>query len=408
MLARIHRYTVKRLRAEIEPVPARDFLRFLCEWHRVSPSARMQGSDALAAILSQLEGFEAPAAAWETEIIPARIPEYEPQWLDEHCRAGRFIWTRLAPRGVRANEDASRGTSPVRSTPIVLLARRQAPLWSALVAQADPEDLTSKARAVADFMRTHGASFFEEIADQVGMLPAEVEEALAELVALGMVNSDSFAGLRVLLMPSGRRGKSTSYSGRHKRRLALYGMADAGRWALVRRPAAQAAERKDEAVEHIVRTLLRRWGVIFWKLLAREAAWLPPWREILSCCRRLEARGEIRGGRFVAGVSGEQFATPEAVGLLRDVRRKPPAQQYVSLSAADPLNLLGILTPGPRLASLASNRLLYRDGTPLAMLAAGEIQYLQDLEPKERWEAQTALLRRHAPIAVDGLELPAP
>jgi len=408
LLARIHRYTVKRLRAEIEPVPVRDFLRYLCEWHRVLPGARMHGSDALAAILSQLEGFEAPAGAWETEIIPARMAEYEPQWLDEHCRAGRFVWTRLAPRGVRANEDASRGTSPVRSTPIVLLARRQASLWSALVAQADPEDLTSKARAVADFMRAHGASFFEEIADQVGMLPAEVEEALAELVAVGMVNSDSFAGLRVLLMPSGRRGRSTSYSGRHKRRLALYGMADAGRWALVRRPALQAVERKDEAVEHIVRTLLRRWGVIFWKLLAREAAWLPPWREILSCCRRLEARGEIRGGRFVAGVSGEQFATPEAVGLLRDVRRKPPAQQYVSLSAADPLNLLGILTPGPKLSSLASNRLLYRDGAPVAMLAAAEIQYLQELEPKERWEAQTALLRRHAPIAVDGLEMPAP
>jgi ATP-dependent helicase Lhr and Lhr-like helicase len=408
LLARIHRYTVKRLRAEIEPVPARDFLRFLGEWQRVSPSARMQGSDALAAVLAQLEGFEAPAGAWETEVIPSRIAEYEPQWLDEHCRAGRFIWTRLAPRAVRANDDASRGISPVRSTPIVLLARRHAPLWSGLVAQTDPEDLTAKARAVADFMRAHGASFFEEIADNVGMLPVEVEEALAELVAVGMVNSDSFAGLRVLLMPSGRRGRSsTVYSGRHKRRLALYGMADAGRWAIVRRTPGQTAERQDEAVEYIVRTLLRRWGVIFWKLLAREAAWLPPWRDILSCCRRLEARGEIRGGRFVAGFSGEQYATPEAVGLLRDVRRKPAAQQYLSLSAADPLNLLGILTPGPRLASLAGNRLLYRDGTPLATLAAGEIQYLQDLAPKEQWEARTALLRRHAPIALDGLELPA-
>ncbi len=197
------------------------------------------------------------------------------------------------------------------------------------------------------------------------MLPAEVEEALAELVAAGLVNSDSFAGLRVLLMPSGRRGgRANSYSGRHKRRLALFGMADAGRWALVRRPGAPSAERKDEAVEHIVRTLLRRWGVIFWKLLVREAQWLPPWRKILSCCRRLEARGEIRGGRFVAGFSGEQFATPEAIGLLRDVRRKPPSEAYVSLSAADPLNLIGILTPGPRLASLAGNRLLYKDGLP--------------------------------------------
>jgi ATP-dependent Lhr-like helicase len=408
LLARIHRYTVKRLRAEIEPVQARDFLRFLCEWQRVLPGARMQGSDALAAVLAQLEGFEAPAGAWETEVIPSRITEYEPQWLDEHCRAGRFIWTRLAARAARANDGANRGSSPVRSTPIVLLARRNVPLWSALVDQSDPADLTSKAQAVADFMRAHGASFFEEIADHVGMLPAEVEEALAELVAAGLVNSDSFAGLRVLLMPSGRRGKSTSYSGRHKRRLALYGMADAGRWAFVRRSPVPTVERKDEAVEQIVRTLLRRWGVIFWKILTREAAWLPPWRDILLCCRRLEARGEIRGGRFVAGFSGEQYATPEAVGLLREVRRKPLSQQYLSLSAADPLNLIGILTPGPKLASLERNRLLYRDGTPVASLAAGEIHYMEDLEPKQQWEAQTALLRRHVPIAVDELELPAP
>jgi len=408
LLARIHRYTVKRLRAEIEPVTAREFLRFLSEWQRVLPGARMQGSDALAAILAQLEGFESPAGAWETEVIPSRITEYEPQWLDEHCRAGRFIWTRLAARGgTRSDDAAARGASPVRSTPIVLLARRNVPLWSMFADQSDPALLTSKAQAVADFIREHGASFFDEISEHVGMLPSEVEESLAELVAMGLVNSDSFAGLRVLLMPSGRRGgRPNSYSGRHKRRLALFGMADAGRWALVRRPAAPSAERKDEAVEQIVRTLLRRWGVIFWKLLTREAAWLPPWREILSCCRRLEARGEIRGGRFVAGFSGEQFATPEAIGLLRDVRRKPPTTSYVSLSAADPLNLIGILTPGARLASLAGNRLLFRDGLPVATLAAGEVHFLEELAPKEQWDAKVALLRRHVPVALDDLESP--
>jgi ATP-dependent helicase Lhr and Lhr-like helicase len=409
LLARIHRYTVKRLRAEIEPVQARDFVRFLCEWQRVLPESRMQGSDALAAVLTQLEGFEAPAGAWETEILPTRITEYDPQWLDEHCRAGRFIWTRLAARATThaaahaADSERGRGASPIRSTPITLLARRNVPLWSALTDQSDPAHLTSRAQAVADFIREHGASFFDEIAEHVGMLPVEVEDALAELVALGMVNSDSFAGLRVLLLPSGRRGKSTSYAARHKRRLALFGMADAGRWALVRRPAAGASARGDEAVEQIVRTLLRRWGVIFWKLLGREANWLPPWRDILMCCRRLEARGEIRGGRFVAGFSGEQYATPEAVGLLRDVRRKPHRQQYVSLSAADPLNLIGIITPGARLASLAGNRLLYRDGLPVATFAADEVQFLEDLPEKERWEAQTLLLRRHAPLALDDL-----
>jgi ATP-dependent helicase Lhr and Lhr-like helicase len=412
LLARIHRYTVKRLRAEIEPVQARDFLRFLCEWQRVLPESRMQGPDALAAVLTQLEGFEAPAAAWEADIIPLRMAEYEPQWLDDHCRAGRFIWTRLAARAAaqsasgaaRALEsERSRGASPVRSTPITLLARRNVPVWAAWADQSAPAQLTSKAQAVAEFIREQGASFFDEIAEHVGMLPVEAEDALAELVALGMVNSDSFAGLRVLLMPSGRRGKSASYAVRRKRRLALFGMADAGRWALVRRPAAGAAHRGDEAVEQIVRSLLRRWGVIFWKLLGREADWLPPWRDILMCCRRLEARGEIRGGRFVAGFSGEQYATPEAVGLLRDARRKPDTQQYVSLSAADPLNLIGIITPGARLASLSGNRLLYRDGLPIATYAADEVHYLVDLPAKEHWEVQTALLRRHAPLVLDDL-----
>jgi ATP-dependent helicase Lhr and Lhr-like helicase len=409
LLARVHRYTVKRLRAEIEPVQARDFVRFLGVWQRVLPESRMQGSDALAAVLTQLEGFEAPAGAWETEIIPSRMAEYEPQWLDEHCRAGRVIWTRLAARGAAnriapgAEPERGRGASPVRSTPITLLARRNVPLWSALTDQSDSPQLTSRAEAVAAFIREHGASFFDEIAEHVGMLPVEVEDALAELVALGMVNSDSFAGLRVLLLPSGRRGKSTSYSGRRKRRLALFGMADAGRWALVRRPMPAAPQRGGEAVEHIVRTLLRRWGVIFWKLLGREADWLPPWRDMLMCCRRLEARGEIRGGRFVAGFSGEQYATPEAVGLLRDVRRKPHTQAYLSLSAADPLNLIGIITPGARLPSLAGNRLLYRDGLPIATYAAEEVHYLVDLAEKEQWEAQTALLRRHTPLVLDDL-----
>jgi ATP-dependent helicase Lhr and Lhr-like helicase len=405
LLARIHRYTVKRLRAEIEPVLARDFLRFLCEWQRVLPEARMQGSDALAAVLTQLEGFEAPAGAWEAEIIPSRMVEYEPQWLDEHCRAGRVVWARLAARGAANTADPERGhgASPIRSTPITLLARRSVPQWTAMSDPSDPAHLTSRAQAVAQFIRERGASFFDEIAEHVGMLPVEVEDALAELVALGMVNSDSFAGLRVLLLPSGRRAKSTSGVMRRKRRLALFGMADAGRWALVRRPAAGAVGHDEAAVEHIVRTLLRRWGVIFWKLLGREADWLPPWRDVLMCCRRLEARGEIRGGRFVAGFSGEQYATPEAIGLLRDVRRKPPSQQYLSVSAADPLNLIGIITPGTRLASLSGNRLLYRDGLPMATYAADQVHFLQDLPEKEQWEAQTALLRRHASIALDDL-----
>jgi len=196
----------------------------------------------------------------------------------------------------------------------------------------------------------------------------------------------------------------------------LFGMDTAGRWALVRRqpmgstnsPGAYTAsearlnERRqdDENIEQVARTLLRRWGVIFWRLLAREADWLPPWRELLMCLRRLEARGEIRGGRFVAGFTGEQYAAPEAIGLLRDMRHKPHTHSYVSLSGADPLNLVGIVTPGARLPALSSNRLLYRDGVPIALLAGGDVKFLVQLEPKEQWEAQNLLLRRHVPAVL--------
>ncbi len=421
LLARIHRYTVKRLRAEVSPVQTRDLLRFLAEWQRVAPSSRMQGPDAVAQILSQLEGFETPAAAWESEILPSRITEYDPAWLDEQCRSGRFVWVRLAPR----SGDSARRAGPVRATPIVLLARRNLRFWAALADLPQPERLSARAQAVSQYLSEHGASFFDEIADHARLLPTQVEDALAELVAFGLVNSDSFAGLRALLVPAERRAKARG--SRRLGRAALYGMADSGRWSLVR--SAEPAER-GEAVEHLVRTLLRRWGVLFFRLLAREAGWLPPWREILMCCRRLEARGEIRGGRFVAGFPGEQYAAPEAIGLLRDLRRQGGSLQdaagmgeafsagtreafssagpdlalgrqilsnSLALSAADPLNLVGIVTPGARLAALTGNRLLYRDGLPAAVLAAGEVTLLENVQglgSREQWEIRNALLRR--------------
>jgi ATP-dependent helicase Lhr and Lhr-like helicase len=413
LLARIHRYTVKRLRAQIEPVLARDFMRFLFEWQRVTPEARMQGPDAVAAVLTQLEGFEAPAGAWETELLPARINEYEPAWLDEHCLAGRFVWTRLAKR----TSSPERGAAPVRATPITLLPRRNVRLWSGFADRPDPAHLTANAKEVIDCIQSQGALFFDEIADCARLLPTQVEEALAELVALGLVNSDSFGGLRALLVPSDRR--KSAGGARRRRRITLFGMADSGRWALVRRPLASAADaapkrapsepsadprkRDDEAIENAVRALLRRWGVIFWKLISLEADWLPPWRDLLRCCRRLEARGEIRGGRFVAGFSGEQYATPEAVGLLRDVRRKQNNGQLIAVSAADPLNLVGVITPEGRLPALTGNRVLYRDGIPIALFAAGEVRFLVPLEPKEQWEAQNAILRRHVPAALADL-----
>jgi ATP-dependent Lhr-like helicase len=402
LLARIHRYTVKRLRAEIEPIEARDFLRFLFEWQRVTPAGRMEGPDAVGAILAQLEGFEAAASAWETEILPERISEYEPAWLDEQCLAGRFVWTRLAAR----RSDPERRAAPVRATPVVLLARRNLKVWTALSDEAPAVQLSAGAQRVADYLSSHGASFFDELAGGSGLLPTQAEEALAELVALGLVNSDSFAGLRALLVPSERRRSAAG--SRRRRRVALFGMDAAGRWSRSAResgvPAAPPDRaRQEELAEHVVRTLLRRWGVVFWRLLAREADWLPPWRDLLMCCRRLEARGEIRGGRFVAGVTGEQYAAPEAIALLREARRKPRDGHTVSLSGADPLNLVGIVTPGARLPALAGNRVLYRDGVPIALLSGGEVSFLEELPAAEQWEARNRLLRRHVPAALADL-----
>jgi ATP-dependent Lhr-like helicase len=394
LLARIHRYTVNRLRAEIEPVAARDFLRFLFEWQRVANDARMEGPDALTAIVGQLEGFEAPAGAWESEILPARLADYDPAWLDDLCLSGRIAWARLRPRSARP-EEGGRGVTPVRTTPITLLARRNAALWTLLSPDADAVEPSAVARRVAEVIRREGASFFDELVDGSGLLRPQVEEALAELVALGIVTSDSFAGLRALLAPS---------SGSQRRRRALsFAMENAGRWALARRPRApdNPAKAAAEASEHLARTLLRRYGVVFWRLIEREAAWLPPWRDLLRVYRRLEARGDIRGGRFVAGFAGEQFALPEAVGLLRETRRKPGSGDLVSLSGADPLNLLGILIPGARLAALTGNRVLYRDGLPIALYAGGEVQFLETLPDAEEWAARKALLRGAAPARVN-------
>ncbi len=236
LLARIHRYTVNRLRQEIEPVSTQDFMRFLCRWQHVVPSERREGPDALAALITQLEGFEAPAAAWEAEILPARLDNYDFTWLDDLCLAGRAVWTRLtAPARV-----AARSAGPIRTTPVTLLPRRNLGLWNrAVPAPSEPSPVSPRGQAVSDYLAAHGACFYDEIVEATGMLRTQVEDALAELVVLGLVHSDSFAGLRALLTPSDRRKPLTE--GKRRRRTALFGIEDAGRWALVRRPAPRLA-----------------------------------------------------------------------------------------------------------------------------------------------------------------------
>jgi ATP-dependent Lhr-like helicase len=434
LLARIHRYTLGRLRREIEPVPVRDYARFLFQWQHLDADSRVAGPEALAGVLAQLEGFEAQAAVWESEILSARVRDYAPSWLDELCSAGRLLWTRLRPPPATASapipssprtrrpsalcsapsdaiasppaQPPSRGTvgNSLRSTPILLLPRRSAAHWTRLAPVGEGQaPLGSRAQRVADYLAVHGASFFDEIAEGTRLLSTELEDALSELVARGRAHCDSFGGLRALLVPASRRPSALS---RKRRRVPLFGIQDAGRWALVRarqlpdadqaQGRALIAEARGESVEHIARILLQRYGVIAWRLLEREAAWLPPWRELVRVYQRLEARGEIRGGRFIDGLSGEQFALPEAIGLLRQIRHRPHDGRLLSLSASDPANLLGSVLPGERVARVPGNRVLFRDGVPIATWASEHFNALVSLDPQTQAAALAALSGRQA------------
>jgi ATP-dependent Lhr-like helicase len=372
LLARIHRYTIKRLRREIEPVERQDFMRFLFDWQHLTEDTQLQGKDALPQVLAQLEGFEAAAGAWESELLARRLRDYSILWLDELCRSGKLVWARVG-----APQSAAGG--PVRSTPIVLLPRQQSALWHALCGAAEAPDLSPRAARVLQALQRDGAMFFDQLQADAHMLAVELENALGELVSTGLVNADSFVGMRAMLQPAAKRATSD----KRRRRGAGPTMEEAGRWALVRRAApdagAGAKRRPDpQALEHVAMTLLRRYGVVFWRLLEREAAWLPSWRDLLQVLHRLEARGQIRGGRFVAGFSGEQFALPEAIPLLRAVRRRPHDGNLACISGVDPLNLCGIVLPGDKVPALAGNRILFRDGAPVATVLAGKINFLCD------------------------------
>ncbi len=389
LLARIHRLTLGRLRREIEPVAPKDFMRFLCDWQHVSAATRLRGPEALAKVLAQLEGYEAAAASWESELLPARVADYSIQWLDELCSAGRVRWSRLRPA---AGSDGG-GKSPVRATPIVLLPRREQAMWMQLPTTTDEAPLSSRATKVADALKAQGALFFDELLDDTRLLQTELEDALAELVARGVAGCDSFAGLRALLLPQGKRPKTNT---RRLRRGLVSGIHDAGRWSLLRRPLLGDDEAADAALEHVARVLLRRWGVVCWRLLEREAAWLPPWRDLLRVYRRLEARGEIRGGRFVTGLVGEQFALPEAVAALRQVRKREPDGALLVLSANDPLNLSGGVLAGEKIPRVAGNRLLLRDGWVVASWIGGRFQPMPGLEAGEYPMAEAMLVKSPA------------
>ena len=430
LLARVHSYTLNRLRQEIEPVSTADFIRFLLAWQKVAPDHQVEGPESLRTLLEQLEGFEAPAAAWEGELLPSRLVEYDPAWLDALCLSGEMIWARLTPPAaqkppqmppqipsqINDSEQGpqairkSRGSGPVRTTPIALVRRRNFAIWNSAFPLPAPAELnfSTNTQAVHDYLTARGASFFHDIVDGTKLLRSQIEDSLAELVANGLITSDSFTGLRALLTPAHRKTRAAA---RHKQRHPVYDMAGAGRWSILNRLTGTAAVAKGsingkptqvarpldaESKEAIARILLQRYGIVFKRLLEREGITVP-WRDLLRVYHRLEARGEIRGGRFVAGISGEQFALPEAVGLVRSIRRAPAIETMISISAADPLNLVGIITPGGRITAHSANRVLYRDGAPVAVLEGNETSYLIELSRTAEWQAKAALLRKATP-----------
>jgi ATP-dependent Lhr-like helicase len=417
LLARIHRLTLNRLRAEIQPVSLAEFQRFLLAWQRAAPEHRADGPEGVFAVLETLDAYELGAAAWEPEVLALRVKDYDPRCLDQLCFTGRIGWGRLSV----TEKQNGRLLAPIRSSPVSLFLREHLPDWLALAPAPETPELSPDTAHVLKIFLEKGALFFGELLKQRSLLPSRVEQALAELAAQGWVTSDSFEGLRALLLPQDKR---LPFADRARRRhhKGVSSVEFAGRWSLLRRPNSrddaengpkglrfsagaavpQAARgsvvenegsvslleipARETAVETFARALLRRYGVVFRRLLEREALNIS-WYELGRVYRRWEARGEIRGGYFVGGVGGEQFALPEAVGRLRAVRKEPAKGELLVISAADPLNLAGILTPGRRIAAIASNRLLLRDGVPIAALEAGEVHSLEGAgEPQESVE----------------------
>ena len=349
LLARIHRYTLNRLRAEIEPVSPADFKRFLFAWQHVTPSSKLVGVEGVQAVLEQLDGFEIAAGAWERSVLPARITNYEPSMLDMLCLTGEIGWARLSPAA----------TSVVSATPIAIFLREHADAWQSLRGESEIV-LSERAQAILDTLRTRGASFARDLGNDA--------EALAELVSAGLIASDGFAGLRTLIQPTARANF-------------------AGRWSLIESAAAE------NAVELQAFALLRRYGIVFRRVLTREPNAVS-WRDLVRVYRRLEARGEIRGGRFVNGMSGEQFALPDAIERMREIRRTSTDGTMVVLSAADPLNLTGIITPGERVRATHGTRIAFRDGIAVSVLEGDYVRPLTDLDADIALSAASALAGR--------------
>ncbi len=371
LLARIHRLTLGTLRKQIEPVTAAQFMRWLLRWQHVAPGTQVSGERGTLEVLRQLQGFEVPASAWERQVLARRIADYDPKHLDQLCLTGAVGWGRLSPHPATLEDSAEgrRRVVPTSVAPITFYIREESDWMSPRHPEhQDGRGLSASARQVMEFLRQRGASFFTDIVRGTEKLKAEIETALWELVAAGIVTADGFDNLRALIDPKRRAGQGHGRLARPRH--------SAGRWALLY--AGEPAEHTRK-VEAACWMLLRRYGVVFRDLLAREAM-LPKWRELLMAFRRLEDRGEVRGGRFISGFLGEQFALPVAVESLRALRNETsrnaePPGEAITLSAADPLNLVGVIVPGERVPAISGKTVTFRDGVavtpePTAIRAA--------------------------------------
>jgi ATP-dependent Lhr-like helicase len=367
LLARIHIYTQERLRREIEPVTAQDFMRFLLRWHHVAPGTKREGRRGVLAVVEQLQGFELATGAWEEHVLPARVDSYRAGWLDDLCLSGEVVWGRVGVRTSNGDGEPGRGGAvPSRATPITLAVRDDLP-WLLAAARGEQEPALpgeGAARDLLALLQQRGALFHGDLVTGTNRLPIEVEQGLWDLVSRGLVAADGFQSLRGLLASRGSPSRQRSRSpGRGRLRRGARGRVGAeGRWALL--PPAPADLARDELAQALAEQLLARWGVVFRDVVAREG-FSVPWRDLLYALRRMEARGTIRGGRFVTGFVGEQYALPGAVDALRRTRKLERNGEQVRLSAADPLNLVGILTPGPRVPAVRTGHVIYRDGVPV-------------------------------------------
>jgi ATP-dependent Lhr-like helicase len=372
LLARIHRLTVGELRKQVQPVTPAQFMRWLLRWQHAAPGTQLTGERGVVEILRQLQGFEAPANSWENRILRQRISGYAPQTLDQLCLTGAVGWGRLSPHPatLEAVTSGGRRVIPTSVAPIAFFVRDDAD-WMAARRGHDghqAQGLSTAAREVHAFLRERGASFFPDIVRGTGRLKSEVETGLWELVTAGLITADGFDNLRALIDPKRRSGQGTGRSARPRH--------SSGRWSLLYVPESiDHSTDRDRALEAICNVLLRRYGVVFREALVRESI-LPPWRELLGMLRRLEGRGEVRGGRFVTDFLGEQFALPIAVESLRAMRREPAMGETATVSAADPLNLVGIIVPGDRVAANSGAFVTFRDGAaadsapPVAAMSA--------------------------------------